>query len=317
MVPKKTAYEQHQVSREQKVIIDPGRGSGRDQWVKAISKSGTIRAFGVMASSISRNLAVQQGLSSDGSRALAEALIAGFILGSYCKPGERSNLNVQGDGWVKQALVDCRPDGSIRGYVIENPNRVVPEHDETREGPWGKGVLSVLRAKDSEQRGDPYIGTVPLLTGHLPKDLTFYWLQSEQVQSACGIATNLDSEGKIDSAGGFIVQALPGATEEEVQEIEVQVKKLNQLATQVAEKREPVHLLSVLFQNMGFIVLEKRDLSFSCACSWERVRRALMLIGSAEIQNILETQGEAQVHCDFCAKEYKATREDLELMLQG
>src|SRR5687768_5897521 len=108
-----------------------------DHWQKCISNSGTIRGVAVRCSSIVRDLCELHGLRNDPARALGEAVIAGFILASYSKEGERMNLNIKGDGWMKQALVDAYPDGSVRGYVVPNENAVVPTVDLTGEGPWG------------------------------------------------------------------------------------------------------------------------------------------------------------------------------------
>ncbi len=286
-----------------------------DQWLKSVSQSGTVRGVSVTATHIVQNLAQRHGLKGAAAQAMGEAAIAGFLLASYCKPGERMNLNIKSDGFVKQALVDAYPDGTLRGYVVENRERVAPINDRTHEGPWGNGLLSVLRQKDLGKQ-EPYIGTVPLVTGHLAKDLTYYWLQSEQVSSACGIAVNLDISGDIDSAGGFLVQALPGATDDELREIDTQVNAFTGLANEVANARDPIQLLSKIFQNTAFMVLEKKPLRFECHCSWERVRNALLLIGSEELTSMLKEQGEAVVHCDFCAKEYKADSSELQKIIQ-
>lgn len=233
--------------------------------------------------------------------------MGGFILSSYAKDTERMNLNIRGDGLIKQALVDAYPDGRIRGYVVANEGAVTPSVDLTGEGPWGRGTLSVLRKRDNlEGKNEPYVGTVPLLTGHLAKDLTFYWLQSEQVPSAIGIAVNLASDGKVTSAGGFLVQAMPGATDEELKDIEVQVTSMTNLAKEISSDHDPLHLLSQIFQDRAFLLLEKKELRAECSCSWERVRKALVLIGQAELQSMLEETGDAVVNCDFCTKEYRA-----------
>lgn len=318
----------------------------KDRWIKCLSSSGTIRGVSIRATDLVAELASLQELSPHGSKALGEALIGGLLIGSFCKPGERVNLNVQADGVAKQALVDAHPDGTVRGYVIENPSyssevavsqkaavEKTPDAVQTFStpsgefvidlslsdqssaiGPWGTGLLSVLRTKDLEKK-QPYIGTVPLITGHLAKDLTFYWLQSEQVPSAVGFAVNLGDDGKITSAGGFMLQALPGASTEEIKEIEQQVQHLGNLAQEVAEDRDPMHLLSKIFQNTAFNILETTDLKWQCTCSWERIQRALYLIGAEELENILKEQGEAVLKCDFCCKEYRADGETLKKMI--
>jgi molecular chaperone Hsp33 len=287
-----------------------------DIWQKCISSSGTVRGIAIQCTEIAQTLSKTHGLTGEYSRAFGETLVAGFILASYCKIGERTNLNIQGDGWAKQALVDAYPNGTIRGYLVPNESAVIPTIDYTGEGPWGRGVLSVLRKKDSEGT-EPYIGTVPLVTGHLAKDLTFYWLQSEQVHSAVGIAVNLDEKGIITTAGGFMIQALPGATDAELREIEAQVHTLGNLAQEIAADRDPVYLLSQIFQNTAFMLLEKKELAATCSCSWERVKRALTLVGTAELRAMIEETGEAVVRCEFCETEYRADRETLQAMVDS
>jgi molecular chaperone Hsp33 len=287
----------------------------KDLWQKCISNSGTIRGVAVRCTDLARELSKVHGLRGEHSRAFGESLVAGFLLASYCKAGERMNLNIQGDGWAKQALVDAHPEGTIRGYFVPRPAPEGIVFDLTGDGPWGRGVLSVLRKKDMKN-SEPYVGTVPLVTGHLAKDLTYYWAQSEQVPSAVGIAVNLDDHGEIASAGGFLVQAMPGATDSEVREIESAVQHIDNLAKEIALDRDPVHLLSRIFESMAFVLLEKKDLRAECGCSWDRVRRALTLVGTEELQSMIDEVGEAVVKCDFCETEYKADRAELEKMIR-
>ena len=286
-----------------------------DLWQKCISKSGTLRGVAIRCTELARALSETHGLTGEDSRAFGEALVAGFVLSSYCKAGERMNLNIKGNGSAKQALIDAYADGTIRGYLVPNAPSEKQNYDLTGDGPWGKGTLAVLRKRDDQDGAAPYIGTVPLVTGHLAKDLTFYWLQSEQVPSAVGIAVNLDADDRISSAGGFLVQAMPGASDEEVREIETQVTHLSNLANEVAADREPIYILSTIFQNMEFMLLEKKELRAQCTCSEARMRRALTLVGVAELQAMIDEVGEAVVKCDFCETEYRADAETLRAMI--
>ena len=278
----------------------------KDTWTKCISTSGTIRGVAIQATELCRELAEIHGVRDELAKALGEALMGGIMVGSFCKPGERVNLNIRASGGVvSQALVDAYPDGHVRGYVVPASGlSLVPES----QGPWGEGLLSILRTKDQEGQ-QPYIGTVPLVTGHLAKDLTFYWMQSEQVPSAVGLAVNLNAEGKIQSAGGFLIQALPGVSEREVDEIQETVAHLSNLAEEIGEQRDPVHLLSKIFTNTAFLLLETKELAWRCHCSRERVERALILIGREELTDLIEL-GEAKIECEFCTKDYttKAAR---------
>lgn len=282
------------------------------KWIKCISSQGNLRGVAIQATELVSELAKLHGVSGEAARGLAEATMGALLIASYCKGGERVNLNIQGSGRIKQALVDAHPDGTLRGYVIEREGELVEYPDA---GPWGEGFLSVLRAKEGS-REQPYIGTVPLLTGHLAKDLTFYWVQSEQIPSAVGLAVKME-KGKIAAAGGFLVQVLPGAAPEEVKAVEKHIAEIQSLAEAVADHQDPTYLLSQIFQSSAFILIEEKPLEFRCNCSWERVQRALALVGVEELNAMLAEDKSAQVRCDFCTKEYKIDADGLRELISS
>lgn len=283
-----------------------------DRWLKCISTNGNLRGVAIQATELIQSMASMHQLHGLSAQALGEAVMGALLIGSYCKNQERVNLNVRGSGDIKQALVDAHPDGSVRGYVVQRGTEESVIEFEG-QGPWGTGTLSVLRTKNAEQQ-QPYIGTVPLVTGFLAKDLTYYWAQSEQVPSAVGLAVCLE-EGRVIAAGGFLVQAMPGATSSEIRSIELHLQEMESLATRVAEDQNPLSLLSQIFQDTGFMLIEEKPLTFKCNCSSERVQRALALIGVAELRALLAGQNSAEVKCDFCNKEYSVDADGLKKMI--
>jgi len=285
--------------------------SPKSQWIKCIATHGTVRGIGIEATSLVREMAMTHGLKGHGAKALGESVMGALLIASFCKQGERINLNIRGTGKVSQALVDAYPDGGVRGYIVER--ETLPVLDDASVGPWGHGLLSVLRTKGTEAK-QPYIGTVPLLTGHLAKDLTFYWVQSEQIPSAVGLVVDVEND-QVVRAGGFLVQVLPGASALEVSQIESHISDIHSLSAELAADADPLHLLSKIFQNTTFMVIEEKDLVFRCQCSWARVERSLALVGVAELQSMLEEAGEAIVNCDFCSKEYRVDRTKLKKMI--
>ncbi len=293
--------------------------SGSNRWIKCISTHGNVRGVAIQATELVREQAKLHGLTGNGAHGLAEALLGGLLLGSYCKMGERVNLNVQGGGSYVQALVDAYPDGRVRGYVVERTLRpagaeIVFEGGPRPEGPWGTGFLSVLRTKDQEGQR-PYIGTVPLVTGHLAKDLAFYWAQSEQVPSAVGLVVEMDGQ-EIRSAGAFLVQVMPGASPEEVQLIEGHISSTESLAGEFSPQADPMSFLARVFGDLTFVVLEERELKSYCNCSSERVERALALVGVTELRSMLAEDRGASVNCDFCCKTYEVDATRLESMIE-
>jgi len=281
-----------------------------DKWVKCISGTGTIRAVAITATEVSTLLAKRHGLSPSGTKALAESIIAGLILSSYCKSGEKINLNIQGSGWCTQSMIDANADAEIRGYVLERPASDIKLARSI--GPWGIGLLSVLRTKYDEAK--PYIGTVPLLTGHLAKDLTFYWLQSEQVNTAVGIEVFMEND-QIVLAEGFLIQAMPGASESDIQLIEEHLKKLHQFDSQASLRSTPTRLLSYLLEHQSFSVLEEKNLTFKCGCTLDRVKRSIQLVGDEEIRSMIEENKNFEIDCDFCSEPYILTPSILHSLL--
>ncbi len=281
-----------------------------NQWVKCLSSQGSIRGVAIQAHELVRSMARLHGLRGAPAVQLGEAVIGALLIASNSKGEERVNLNIQATGLTRQALVDAYPNGHVRGYVLPNEISAV-----SSQGPWGEGLMSVLRTK-TDRSNQPYIGTVPLVTGHLAKDLTYYWLQSEQIPSAVGLSVTVDDSGEVIGAGGFLVQAMPGATSEEVRLVEGQIHGIQSLAAELQDDADPVKLLSTIFQNSTFMLLEKRQLAFECQCSWERVSRALALVGVDELQSILTEDGSASIRCDFCNQDYLVAGSQLEEMIR-
>jgi molecular chaperone Hsp33 len=269
-----------------------------NQWVKCLSLQDNVRGVGIQVTELVQSMAARHGLKGAAARGLGEIVVGALLLASFSKKGQKVNLNVQGKGLYQQGLVDAHWDGVVRGYVI--PRSIT--YAEEGFGPWGSGLMSVLR---TQQEGKPpYIGTVPLVTGHLAKDLAYYWVQSEQIPTAMGIFVELQGES-VSSAGGFLVQALPGATDEVISTLEEQIHQMEDWSRSFMEHGNPTRLLSQIFQNQSYSIVEERPVAFRCDCSWDRVERALRLTGTEELTALLHQVPTPVVHCDFCAKEYR------------
>lgn len=281
-----------------------------DRWIKCISSKGNVRGVAIQATGLVSELCKLHQMTGFAAQSLGEAVIGAITLASYCKSQERINLNIQSSGLISQALVDAYPDGAVRGYASVRPDGGAIGD----KGPWGEGLLSVLRAKN-EPGEQPYIGTVPLITGHLAKDLTFYWMHSEQVPSAVGLAVKTRGD-EVVAAGGFLVQAMPGATAEELKSIEEHIVEIGPLADQLHANPDPTVLLSQVFQDTTFLLVEEKPLFHRCNCSWERVKRAVALVGAEELRSMITQDEGAFVRCDFCTKDYRLDRAALEAMIQ-
>lgn len=284
----------------------------QDQWVKTLVTGSPIRAVGVQATGLVQEINRRHGYNEEESKLMGEAVLGAILIASYCKQGEHVNLSVQGSGIFRQAFVDASSDGFVRGY---GSRREMPENSDRSKGPWGEGILSVLRAKPIPER-QPYTGAVPLLTGHLAKDLTFYWMQSEQIPSAVGINVRM-KRGKVDLAYGFLVQALSGSTDSDIATVEQSLVKLPEFMNHLEADSGAIQVLSQIFSERAFSVLEEAPLAHKCSCSIDRVHGALGLVGRKELETMVSEGQPAIVRCDFCATEYAVTSDEIKKRYLG
>jgi molecular chaperone Hsp33 len=290
--------------------LDQNLNARSDRWVKCIAKGGGLLATAISAPNLVADAGNRHKLTPIEIKALGETLLASLLLSSMCKPGEKVSLSLKGDKLFKQAIADANPQGEARGFIIAKEF----EGDiDIEMGPWQHGYLSVIRQKEHEK--EPYVGTVPLLTGYLAKDLTYYLLQSEQIPAAVGLAVKVSEKGFIESAGAFLVQALPGASEDEIKLVEEKVNAMGDLAKQVALDANPTLVLGRLFGDLGFTLIDERPLKFSCQCTADKVKNALRLLGAKEIQQMINEDQGAKINCDFCSEEYAFNAEDLRRLM--
>lgn len=279
--------------------------------------------MGFYATDLLQEMSQAHGLTQEPARGLGEAVMAALSIASYCKQNEKVNLKIQGSGCFRQAFVDASADGKVRGYLVFGDPVVDAESEGSEEpgslrnqGLWGEGTLSVLRTKHMDDK-HPFMGAVPLLTGHLAKDLVFYWHQSEQVPSAVGLFIRQDeATGEITFAGGMLIQALPGASDSEIATIEKHLEQMSDLEEEFVRTGDLTALLGGIFQDTGFTILEKKEIRFECHCSLERVEKALMLVGIEELKTMISEDHQAAIQCDFCAKEYVISEERLNELLE-
>lgn len=290
-------------------------GMAKGQWVKVVNTGGSIRGVAIEATELLKSVGFLHQINGSVLQGLGEALLSGMLLGSYIKVGERVNLNIQGTGQFVQGLVDAYPEGRFRGYVIPRDPAAVKLGINNDTGPWGEGLLSVLKTKDSDGQ-KPYIGTVPLVTGHLAKDLAFYWHQSEQVPSTVGIEVKMRGP-EVESAVAFLIQAMPGALDHELKEVEDRIGEVGTMLGFSRKYNAPIELLAQIFQDTQLMILEERMLSYDCNCSWDRVYRALALTGVAELQDMLNKGEDVSVRCDFCNHSYTVPKAKIQELLEN
>ncbi|WLD93482.1 Hsp33 family molecular chaperone HslO [Alkalihalobacillus sp. AL-G] len=283
-----------------------------DYLVKALAFDGNIRAFSVNTTEMIREAQRRQKTWPTASAALGRAMTASTMMASMLK-GESNKLTVkiEGGGPIGAIIVDANVKGEARGYV-SNPQ----VHFDKNE----KGKLDVARAvgkdgylsvvKDLGLR-ENFTGQVPLVSGELGDDFTYYFVSSEQIPSAVAVGVLVNPDNTILASGGFIIQVMPGAADEMITFIEKRLQAIDPVSKMIEQGMTPEELLYNVLGAENVKLLDKSPIQFSCQCSKERISNAMISIGEEEIQNMIDEDGQAEANCHFCGESYHFTKEDL------
>jgi molecular chaperone Hsp33 len=250
-------------------------------------------------------------LSPTAAAALGRLMTGTLILASSLKDDESITLRLLSDGPLQGAVAVANAQGDVRGYVRE-PWVDLPLKDSGKlnvAAAVGAGQLAVSR---SLQNGEVYTGMVPLVSGEIAEDIVHYLLTSEQIPSALLLGVLVEKDYHIAGAAGFLIQPLPGATEEEIQAIEGRLKQLKRGVSELASQSQNMEeLLTLVMGDLSYHVLERRRARFYCACSKERLSNTLVSLGKKEIANLI-SDGKAEIVCHFCNEHYQFSVDELQ-----
>ncbi len=286
----------------------------KSEWNKWLADPGSIRLVAVEAGDLLRQLIVQQGLRGLAQGGYAEAVVGSLLIASLHKSNESINMNAQGSGLFKQAIVDASPEGRVRGFFVEQLDAELQTYGiDGDNGPWGSGVLSILYTKNFEGK-QPYKGMVAIATGYMDEAINDYYRDSEQLVSKVGLYIEFDGE-RLMHARGALIQVLGGATPAEVKAInELNIDQMRDLASLAHKPDAFLAQGKKLLGERTFQLLEQRPLEKFCTCSLERIERALVLTGEQDAMDALGEDPAVKVTCDFCRTEYHVPRERIKAL---
>lgn len=288
-----------------------------DRIVRAISQDGMIKAMAISSRELTERARQIHGTSPLASAALGRTLAAASMMAAELKQEGSVTVRIQGDGPLGAVLAVGDAGGDVRGY-LHNPAAELPLRPDGKLDVGGgighQGSLTVIRDLGMKE---PYIGRVSLTSGEIAEDVAAYYVESEQIPTACALGVLVDVDYSIRAAGGYLIQLLPGAGESVIQCLEEQIRNVGPVTAQLDQGITPEELIEKVLAGFSPRILTVSPVSYRCKCSRERVARALLSMGREELKDLANEQETTEITCHFCDQVYHFSRSELLRMAES
>lgn len=287
-----------------------------DCLVRAMTRDGFVKITAVETTEIVRRAREIHQTTAVATAALGRVLSACSMIGNMQKNNEGSvTLTIKGGGPLGTLLATSDPDGNVRGYV-ENPQVELMEKYQGKldvgAAVGSDGTLTLIRDLHMKE---PYVGTVELLGGEIAEDVASYFVESEQVPTVCALGVLLNRDQTVDVSGGYLLQLLPGAPDELIDQLESAVMAAGNVSDLLKAGATPEDIIRMVLVGMDVEILETTPISYKCYCSRERVEKTIISLGAKEMQSIIDDGEDIHVDCQFCDTIYTFTPGDIQQLL--
>ncbi|WP_042479033.1 Hsp33 family molecular chaperone HslO [Bacillus ndiopicus] len=284
-----------------------------DYLVRAIGFNGQVRAFAVRTTETVGEAQRRHNTWPTASAALGRSMTAAAMMGAMLKGDDKLTVKIEGNGPIGPMIIDADANGDVRGYVTNGQVHFDLNEQgklDVRRAVGTEGALTVV--KDLGLR-DMFSGQTPIVSGEIAEDFTYYFATSEQVPSSVGLGVLVNPDNTILAAGGFILQLMPGCEEETIDAIEAQLASIEPVSKMIEKGYTPEQILEAVLGEKGNIqILSSMPVQFKCQCSKERFGAAILGLGEAEIQEMIDEDGKAEAQCHFCLETYNFSQDELE-----
>ena len=291
-----------------------------DKLIHGTAADGTVRVMAAITTDIVAEAVRRHQTSPTVSAALGRVLTGTLLLASGQKELDRLTVKIEAGGAVEGITAEANTDGRVRGYV-KNPNAELPPKDNGKfdvSGIVGKGMFYVIRETgyDIGLYREPYVGSVPIVSGEIAEDFAYYLAKSEQIPSAVLLGVLLQKqEPFVRASGGVIIQMMPGANEHIITMIEDTIRHAPHVTSVINEGATARDLVKLVLGEIDFEILEEKEIEFDCNCSFERAVSLIGSLGKVEVAAMLAEDKGATMTCGFCNEIYTLDERDLQKML--
>ena len=278
---------------------------------KFLTKDLTVRAASVVATQVVDEMRSIQNSYPIATVAVGRSMVAALLMASHLKHNQELSLYFQGNGPLGRVFAEANYEGQVRGYS-NNPQFQAPiEGEQIQIGPAiGIGLLTVTHHLPTSD--EPHRGTVIIRTGEVGDDIAFYLQQSHQIPSVVALGVHVNPYGLVEAAGGVLIELMPGHSEQTVAMIEKRVRSAPLISKRILEGATAEDLIRDYLGDFELMELEhKYPIEYHCRCSYERVVRSMILLGTEDLDELIAENKAVDVSCEFCGRKYQVAEADL------
>ncbi|MCW9049000.1 MAG: Hsp33 family molecular chaperone HslO [Deltaproteobacteria bacterium] len=275
----------------------------RDHLVRVVSQDGLLRGVAAVTTNLVEDICTRQQTDLTATVALGRLLTGASLMGCLLKGRQKLALVIEGNGPLGKLSVEADADGKVRG-TIRNPVAGLPPKDNRFDVAGAIGRAGFLHVWKDLGLKNPYKSMVQLQTAEIAEDLAWYLASSEQLPSSIGLGVELDRDGRVAVAGGFLIQALPPGNDEQVQLLSERIKKLPPTTTMLKQGLSPAEVLGRIFDQLDFRIQQKIPLTAYCPCNQRQIAQMLIGLGRQELSGLAEEQDPVEVACEYCREKY-------------
>ena len=288
-----------------------------DYLVRGMSMDGFVKVVAIRSTELVRRAAQIHKTTPNATAAFGRALTACSMMGNMQKVDNGSmTLQIRGGGPIGTITCVSDPEGNVRGVVTASDVPLVEKYPGKLDVGATVGTDGTLTVIRDLQMKEPYVGSVPLVTGEIGDDVTAYFAQSEQTPTACALGVLIDTDCSVKVAGGYLIQLLPGAPDEVIDTLERGIQRAGAVTTMLENGLTPEAILGQVCGDLGVVFMETTEVSYKCYCNRQRVTAALISLGREELTEIMQEGKSFPVECQFCDTVYRFTPEDIAELLK-
>ena len=289
-----------------------------DYLVRGMTMDGFVKVVAIRSTEMVRRGAQIHKTTPNATAAFGRALTAASMMGNMQKVENGSmTMQIKGGGPIGTIVCVSDPIGNVRGYVYE-PNvplmEKYPGKLDVGATVGTDGTLTIIR---DLQMKEPYVGSVPLVSGEIGDDVTAYFAHSEQTPTACALGVLVDTDLSVKVAGGYLIQLLPGAPDEVIDAVEAGIKRAGSVTTMLDQGMTPEDMLGQVLGSLGVVFMETTEVSYKCYCDRDRVTSALISLGKKELMEIAQEGKTFPISCQFCDTVYAFTPSDVQKLIDS